>query len=81
MENTDELIDLRRLSQRELLILLHTKMNEVEKVQQEHTATLQAIAIERATEKGKMKVVGAISGFISGLITAIVAAIATGAKH
>lgn len=70
-DNREEYIDLKKLKQRELLILLHNKVENLEKSNDEIVKSNQQLILKVNTMETKSKVWGGIAGafsFVLGLI-------------
>jgi hypothetical protein len=75
MSNNDEAIDLQKLSQRELLVLIHNKVEMLERANEEQTNKQMKTDIELAVIKTKITLTGAVVGFFSGIAGSIIVAI------
>lgn len=63
----DQLIDLNKLTQRELLIRLYDKVQRIEETQEEMDERGQKMALKVNSLEVKSKVWGAIAGFLSAM--------------
>ncbi len=71
-QKQNEYIDMNKLTQRELLILLNNQVKNLDKKVEEISET-QKQSIERITEvESKIKVQSAVWGAVSGIFTGIV---------
>ena len=77
MGNNEQPIDLTKLSQRELLILVYTKVEALEKTSSEHTQKQAITDIQLAVIKTKMQIWSAVIGFTTGLISSLLMLIIT----
>lgn len=70
----EELIDLNKLSQRELIILLHSDVKELKDEVKELKDTQNTMAIELNTMKTKSTMWGAVAGTVVGIGIAVIEA-------
>lgn len=77
MSMQEQPIDLTKLSQRELLILVYTKVEALDKTSNEHTAKQNDTDIQLAVIKTKMQLWSAVIGFFTGLLGSIIMVIIT----
>lgn len=77
MSNYDEAIDLQKLSQRELLVLINNRLEMLEKVNAEQINKQMQTDIEMAVIKTRLQVWSAIIGFGTGLAGSIIVLIIT----
>lgn len=77
MSNVEQPIDLTKLSQRELLILVYTKVEALDKTSNEHTTKQNNTDIQLAVIKTKMQLWSAVIGFFTGLAGSIIMVIIT----
>lgn len=63
----DELIDLSKLTQRELLILLHQDVSELKAEVKAITAREQELALKVNSLESRSKVWGSVAGFLTAL--------------
>ncbi|NNV54534.1 hypothetical protein [Limnovirga soli] len=70
-------IDLQKLSQRELLILVYTKVEALENTSKEQTNKQNSTDIELAILKTKLQVWSGIIGFCTGIISSVLVYVIT----
>jgi hypothetical protein len=75
MADDNELIDLNKLTPRELLILVHNKVVMLEKKSEKAEDAHQEMLMKVNSLETKSKVWGSVSGFVGGILTAIIAVI------
>lgn len=68
----EERIDLRNLKQRELLILVHSKVEAIEKDLDQVKQSNQQLLLKVNTMETKSKVWGSLAGLITVIITLII---------
>jgi len=71
-EKKEELIDLNRLSQRELLILMHAKVEAIEKTIEQINEREQQMALKVNSLETKSRMWGSIAGFGSAIIAILI---------
>lgn len=67
----EEKIDLRNLKQRELLILVHSKVESIEKKTEHLEQSNQQLLLKVNTIETKSKVWGSLAGIVSALLTVL----------
>lgn len=72
MDNQEQPVDLTKLSQREMLILIFTKVEALEKTSGTQTNKQQMTDIELAVIKTKIQQQAGIIGFAAGLVSSII---------
>lgn len=72
MAEDKELIDLNKLSQRELLILLHSDVKELKAEMKEAKEGREQLALKVNSLETRNKVWSAVVGFFSGLIAVFI---------
>ncbi|MDP1812345.1 MAG: hypothetical protein Q8K66_13165 [Sediminibacterium sp.] len=72
MGQLEQPIDLQKLSQRELLILVYTKVEALEKTSVQQTEKQIGTDIQLAVIKTKMQIWAAAIGFATGLLGSII---------
>lgn len=73
----EEKIDLKNLKQRELLILVHSKVESIEKDLDHVKQSNQQLLLKVNTMETKSKVWGSIAGFIAFIVTLLIEKIVT----
>lgn len=68
----EEKIDLRNLKQRELLILLHSKVESIEKDLDQVQASNHELLLKVNTMETKSKVWGSLAGFVTFIVTLLI---------
>lgn len=68
-EKKDELIDLNKLSQRELLIVMHNDVKDLKKEMHQMGSEMAELKLKVNTLETKSKVWGSVTGFLSALGT------------
>ncbi|MBS1641553.1 MAG: hypothetical protein JSR11_03660 [Bacteroidetes bacterium] len=72
MSETHEGIDLNKLKERELLILVYKKVENLEETSKEQTGKQIQTDIQMAILKTKIQMSSAIIGFVTGLFSSVV---------
>jgi 2-phosphoglycerate kinase len=72
MANDTEVIDLNKLKERELLILVYKKVESLEKESAEQTNKQQMTDIQLAVIKTQMRMQVALIGFASGIASSLI---------
>ncbi len=72
MGNSEEKVDLQRLSERELLILVYNKVKTLEKTSDEQSMKQANTDIQLAILKTKLQTWSAVIGFIAGLASSLI---------
>ena len=75
MSNYEEGIDLQKLGMRELLVLIHNKVEVLEKQNEQQTVKQAQTDIDLAVIKTKFTIYGGVVGFFSGIAGSIIVAI------
>ena len=69
---TSQVIDLNKLSEREMLILVYRKVESLEKTTESQTTKQAQTDIQLAILKTKMQLWSAVIGFVTGLTSSLV---------